>query len=84
MNLVIGILSLVILFLPNLNDTIKLNLYMMLFNSIISKIIILNIILFSFIENKQIGILLTIIFFIILSFDKKKIKEEFISYYKKK
>jgi hypothetical protein len=83
MNLLVGILSLIIIFIHKLNDTIKLNLYMMLFNSIISKIIILNIILFSFIENVQIGILLTIIFFIILSFDKKKIKEEFISYYKK-
>jgi len=83
MNILVGILSLIIIFIHKLNDTIKLNLYMMLFNSIISKIIILNIILFSFIENIQIGILLTIIFFIILSFDKKKIKEEFISYYKK-
>jgi len=83
MNILVGILSLIIIFIHKLNDTIKLNLYMMLFNSIISKIIILNIILFSFIENVQIGILLTIIFFIILSFDKKKIKEEFISYYKK-
>ena len=83
MNILVGILSLIIIFIHKLNDTIKLNLYMMLFNSIISKIIILNIILFSFIENIQIGILLTIIFFIILSFDKKKIKEEFISYYNK-
>ena len=83
MNLIIVILSLVIIFIHRLNDTIKLNLFMIFFNSIISQIIILNIILVSFIENVQIGILLTILFFIILSFDKKKIKEEFISYYKK-
>lgn len=83
MNLITGILSFIIVFIPNLSDTIKLKLYMVFFNSIISKVIILNIILFSSIENTQIGILLTLLFFIILSFDKQKIKEEFISYYKK-
>ena len=83
MNLITGILSFIIVFIPNLSDTIKLKLYLMFFNSIISKVIILNIILFSSIENTQIGILLTLLFFIIMSFDKQKIKEEFISYYKK-
>lgn len=83
MNLITGILSFIIVFIPNLSDTIKLKLYLMFFNSIISKVIILNIILFSSIENTQIGILLALLFFIIMSFDKQKIKEEFISYYKK-
>ena len=83
MYLIIGFLSLLIIFIHRLNDTIKMNLFMILFNSLISQVIILNIILFSFVENIQIGTLLTILFFIILSFDKTKIKEEFISYYKK-
>ena len=83
MYLIIGFLSLLIIFIHRLNDTIKMNLFMILFNSLISQVIILNIILFSFVENIQIGTLLTTLFFIILSFDKTKIKEEFISYYKK-
>ena len=83
MYLIIGFLSLLIIFIHRLNDTIKMNLFMILFNSLISQVIILNIILFSFVENIQIGTLLTILFFNKLSFDKKKIKEEFISYYKK-
>ena len=83
MTIITGLLSLLIIFIHKLNDSLKLKLFMVVFNSIISQVIILNIILFSYIENPRIGILLTILFFIILSFDKTKIKEEFISYYKK-
>jgi hypothetical protein len=83
MTIITGILSLLIIFIHKLNDSLKLKLFMVVFNSIISQVIILNIIFFSYIENTRIGIILTILFFIILSFDKKKIKEEFISYYKK-
>lgn len=83
MNIITGLLCVLIVFIHKLNDALKLKLFMVFFNSIISQVIILNIILFSFVENTRVGTLLTILFFIILSFDKKKIKEEFISYYKK-
>ena len=81
--LIIILLTLLIASINKLDNSIKLKIYMILFNSIISKVIILNIIFFSVKENFQIGTLLTILLFMILSFDKSQIREDFISYYKK-
>ena len=75
---IILFLSFSIVILNNLNNRIKLKLFLMLSN-IISKIICLNIIFFSLLENKLIGILLMILYFMILSIDRTEIREEFVS-----
>tara|TARA_B110001450_G_C17182904_1_gene304133 strand:+ start:229 stop:495 length:267 start_codon:yes stop_codon:yes gene_type:complete len=80
-NLFIGVLSILIIIINNLDNNIKLKLFL-LSSNLISKIIFLNIIFFSLLENKIIGMLLIILFFMILSIDKKEIKEEFISTFK--
>lgn len=80
-NLFIGVLSILIIIVNNLDNNIKLKLFL-LSSNLISKIIFLNIIFFSLLENKIIGMLLIILFFMILSIDKKEIKEEFISTFK--
>ena len=81
-HLFIGLLSILIIIINNLDNNIKLKLFL-LSSNLISKIIFLNIIFFSLLENKIIGMLLIILFFMILSIDKKEIKEEFISTFTK-
>lgn len=75
---IIVFLSICIVYLNSIDNSIKLKLFL-LSSNIISKIICLNIIFFSLLEDKIIGMLLMILYFMILSIDKKDIKEEFVS-----
>lgn len=77
-NIIIIFLVFSIVVLNELDKGIKLKLFLLTSN-ILSKIIWLNIIFFSFLENKIIGLLLMILYFMILSIDKNEIKEEFVS-----
>ena len=74
------VLSLLIIFYPNINkfqlNIINSNIYL--------KLISILVILLVTIENYLLGILLMIFYVLILNTDSKEINEGFISYYKEK
>ena len=61
------LLILLITFIPNINNTNKIRLSILVNNNI-SKILILLIVLFLLLENYTLGILLFILYFIILNY----------------
>ena len=82
--LILLLLSLLIIYLPNLNKETKFNLYIFSTNNIITQLLFINLIFFTLLENNIIGTLLLIIFYLILTEKNTTIKEGFISYYENK
>jgi len=85
--LLILLLSLLIIYYPNLHKETKFNLHIFSTNGqggIITQLLFINLIFFTLLENNIIGTLLLIIFFLILTEKDTTIKEGFISYYDKK
>jgi hypothetical protein len=81
-NSIVIILSLLLLFLPYINNKKKFNLYILTSDNIFSQLLSINLILFSLLENTVIGLLLMLIFIQLQITNKKNLKEGFVSYYK--
>lgn len=82
------LLCILLLSIPNLDNSHKYKLTLLTNGNIISLLVFINLICFSLLENTKIGLILILIFCSILSIKKKHVKEGFFSYnmenYKKK
>lgn len=81
-NSIIIILSMILLFLPYINNKKKFSIYILTSDNIFSQLLSINLILFSLLENTVIGLLLMLIFIQLQITNRKNLKEGFVSYYK--
>jgi len=81
-NSIVIILSVLLIFLPYINNKQKFNLYILTSDNIFSQLLSINLILFSLLENTVIGLLLMLIFIQLQITNRKNLKEGFVSYYK--
>ena len=79
----IVILSIIIITLPYINNKMKYNVHLIGSDNMITQLLVSNLILFTLLEDIQVGVLLLLLFITILTFKKKHINEGFESYYKK-
>ena len=82
-NSIVIILSVLLIFLPYINNKKKFNLYILTSDNMFSQLLSINLILFSLLENNVVGLLLMLIFIQLQITNKKNLKEGFISYYSK-
>ena len=81
-NIIILILGIILTIIPNLEDSIKFNIYMFANSKVITQILFNNLIFFVLFDNNMAAILLIAIFITIYTTGKKNINEGFLSYYK--
>jgi hypothetical protein len=78
---IIILLSVLIIIYPKIDPKVSFNLYLFLSENLFSQLLSINLILFFLLEDYLIGLLLLILFLIIQTTDKEKLKEGFISFY---
>lgn len=79
--IIIIILSVLLIYFPKIDSKINFNLYLFLSENLFSQLLSINLILFFLLEDYLIGLLLLILFVMIQTTDREKLKEGFISYY---
>ena len=77
-NIIILILGIILTIIPNLEDSIKFNIYMFATSKVITQILFNNLIFFVLFDNNMAAILLIAIFITIYTTDKKNMMINYI------